>query len=217
LQATLVLATVVPLSAILTAPSWIEEEDADWEFVRDLLLADGVVRRFNGPAQIFVESGTEADFVTLAAVVAQLNALTVKGGAYWYGPEPWTGRSAAAAIVIRFEDAAVVGKNLLGLATSVGTPVINGAEVLVLRRLRGDERVSTILHEIGHAVGFPGHASYRHRFDSLMAPEAEMFGYALTPLDHKAIRFLYEHLQPGDGPAEVRRAFDAHWRDTPDH
>lgn len=36
------------------------------------------------------------------------------------------------------------------------------------------------------------------------------------PLDRKAIRFLYRHLQPGDGPEALRRAFDLHWADVQD-
>jgi hypothetical protein len=207
---------VVPVAAILTAPSWLEEGDEEWEFVSDLLLADGAVRRFTGPVQIFVENGTDADLATLTAVIEQLNVLTVRAGAYWYGPQPWTGRSDTPFILVRFEEAEVLGKRRLGFARLAGMPVITAANVSVRRSLNGDRRVSVVLHEIGHAVGFAGHASYARRFDSLMAPQVEMYGYALTPLDHKAIRFLYEHLQPGDEPAAVRRAYDAHWRATPD-
>jgi hypothetical protein len=142
--------------------------------------------------------------------------MTVKGGAYWYGPRPWTGRTDTPSILIDFVDASVVGKRTLGFAKLDGAPVVEAAYAAVLRTLRGDERVSTILHEVGHAVGFAGHASYARRFDSLMAAETEMYGYTLPPLDRKALRFLYEHLRPGDEPAAVRRAYEAHWRDTAD-
>ena len=37
----------------------------------------------------------------------------------------------------------------------------------------------------------------------------------MLPIDRKLLRFLYTRLEPGDGKAAVRRAFDAHWAATP--
>lgn len=218
----LVLASVVPVAAILAAPAWLQEGDADWDHIASVPLEDGRVARFSGPVKFFFDQGRDADRALLTKVVTQLNYLTAGGAVRWSGVEQWNGDSPVAAVVIRFMSRVELNATApefagaLGLAQRNGTLNIEGAEVAVRRDLRGVDRAAVVLHEVAHAIGLVGHSSYRRRYDSLMAAQGGAMEVEFTPLDRKTIRFLYQHLQSGDGPAEVRRAFDAHWRDTPD-
>ena len=76
-------------------------------------------------------------------------------------------------------------------------------------------RKTTIVQEIFHILGLPGHSSLFP--DSVLYESGEMPSNAtkLAPIDRKLLRFLYFHLKPGDDIHAVRRAFDKYWSSIP--
>lgn len=87
------------------------------------------------------------------------------------------------------------------------------ADVMIADELAGKARRTMILQEITQTLG-PAN-------DSPIFPSSIFFetnrsfatATRLAPIDRKLLRFLYAHLEPGDGPREVRQAFEAHWVD----
>ena len=83
--------------------------------------------------------------------------------------------------------------------------------IWVMNNLSAGEKWGTINHELGHAVGFSGHTD-RH-LSSLFWEgwKGGAFSDRFSSDDRKLLRFLYNHLEPGDTEADVRAAFDKHW------
>lgn len=81
---------------------------------------------------------------------------------------------------------------------------------------RAQERMRTIAHELAHILGIRSH----NPLDKESVLYAGATGQRSTAVmfsdtDRRLLRFLYLHLQPGDGAEQIRRAFYAHW-DAPD-
>lgn len=100
-------------------------------------------------------------------------------------------------------------------ADSSDKSVIMGAYILVVSDLSDEEISATLIQEITQSLGPMG--------DSPVFPESVMYETAtersratsLAPIDRKLLRFLYQHLNPGDDEAAVRAAFDRHWALVP--
>lgn len=113
----------------------------------------------------------------------------------------------------------------MGLARTSRSAEIETAQVLIrhslpeLHEYGSLIRPHTIAHELLHALGMKGHP--RDRRDSILQnvvrdTPLETFRWDFRAIDRKTLRFLYQHLKPGDEFSAVKRAFDAHWRSTPD-
>ena len=85
------------------------------------------------------------------------------------------------------------------------------AIVMVAEDLAAEERRATLVQELYHTLGPINDSPY---FPSSVLFEDGLEGSTATTLamvDRKLLRFLYQHLKPGDREAEMRRAFERHW------
>jgi len=199
----------------------------EWRFVREVFLysksgnrMERITRWTLSPKIDFV-SNNENDQAIFNDVVSELNDV-LDGTGYQlivgYN-EPWAPHILAmVAKKSRIpEIAEIMGCN--GLANARGYLCIRFKEDRSLKRAAvwasenydQKEIRSILLEEIFQALGPTN--------DSAVYPDSLLFeteDYApmykiLSPRDKKLLRFLYLHLNPGDGEEEVRRAFEKYW------
>lgn len=216
----LVLAAAIGVAALQGWTQW--RLHWDWLYIEGTILEDGVVARWTESVEVYVGDSMAADFPVVAEAVDLINALLLGTGIRLLGPVPdphtlLPPRYLAVSALPRADFEALPenaqGPGTVGLtAVALNGYALRSAGIRVRGDLEGDERRHTIWHEIAHAIGLTGHASvYRVSAVSIYG----RFDIKFAAIDRKAVRFLYRHLQPGDGPELVRRAFDAHWRTIP--
>ena len=208
-----------------------DAEDREWQHVREALFTalpdstydgDRVTRWVDQPVVLML-GATDDDRAFVADMVNDFNRLL--------GP-----------VAIRIEDddkdAANIGiliassrmfpalANRHGMQASIATHGAGYTELtvrpdhaaqvsvsLIMDELEGGERKATLVHELYHAMGPSGHS--RQFPDSVIFQNREATSRVteLAPIDIKLLALLYYHLSPGDTEADVRAAFDEHWRD----
>ena len=226
-QALLAISLVAALLAWAPASSRSEEQGA-WQYVEQVLLGKGSVVRWTEPARLYVRGADESELRQMQDVLRAINGTL--GGTKMQVSGPLADTiDYDHAVVVNLQPESFFLRTPITAIRQIENPlpdtagrtrtdapagIINFSSILVRQGLPLDSTVRTMLHELLHALGLVGHAEGNTVMAASISPGRELT--ALTPLDRKALRFLYLHLQPGDGPAEVRRAFDAHWRSIPD-
>jgi hypothetical protein len=195
------------------------EERVAWQYVQQVILGQGTVVRWTRPARLYLLGADEQEFRQFQDALGAVNRRLLGAKMQVAGPlfaEPLDGAiDYDHAIVVNLQPESFFVQTPAG-RTRIDAPAgnVNFASILVRQRLPPNTKLSVMLHELLHALGLWGHAEGH----TVMSAKTDLIGdlTSLSPLDRKALRFLYQYLQPGDGPAEVRRAFDAHWRAIPD-
>lgn len=93
---------------------------------------------------------------------------------------------------------------------------IDRAIVLIRDEVFGRKRRHFMYEEITQAMGLANDSPLYK--DSVFFAKGSNGGKAqgYSPMDRRLIRFVYEHLSPGDKPEDVLRAFNQYWAATSD-
>lgn len=215
---------LVGLLAYLSFPKPVDQE---WQHVARVLLRGEfeyrapTVARYAKPVRIGLLDATAEDRAAVAELVADLNVLVAGSGvAFSIGEFGKSEISAGFESLAAFPNVArflnlpyVPGNSGVFWPYAMEDGALAGATILISNDSSGSLRRHIIFEEIYQSLG-------PHN-DSPLYPESIVYerdgdgGSAtrLADIDRKLLRFLYLHLKPGDGIAEVRRAYDAHWRD----
>jgi hypothetical protein len=191
---------------------------SDWDFVRDLLLDDGdseTIIRWTFAPTVRAVNGSPEEISMLDDAVSKYSEF-LSGTGY----SPIFTHESTADIEVNF---AVREKHkpIVDLETTDGYAQWDydneirrylNVEIVVFDDLQPGRKWGTILHELGHGMGFIGHTD--RYYSSLFHVE---MGYGalsdnFSSDDRKAMRFIYEHLELGSDEESVREAFDRHWK-----
>ncbi len=195
-----------------------------WLFVKQVLLETeygdkgGVVARWAKPISVYAISDDPADYELVGSVVDEINSALPK-------PLLQFDRNANGAPIRIY----IIDHRHFGvIAEAGGFEYVPGnlgffvsylddafelydAVILVSRAIASPIRRALILEELTQALG-PMNDSLLFR-DSIFYEAPGDYGNVphLTSLDVKLLRFLYDHLNPGDDDTALKRAFDLYW------
>lgn len=213
-------------AAVALAFAWQEwRTRTDWTYVEQTILGTGVVSRWRDAVDVTVGDSAAADLPVIREAVAAINALLAETGFQLRGPfpDPHAEGPLRGLVVVSMapnEFAAVralAGRADQDVAGFTGFRMdgaaIDAAAIRLRSDIEGEEREHTIWHEFTHALGLFGHVPSNRV--SVLSEYSRLY-IKLAKIDRKALRFMYCHLEAGDGPEHVRRAFDEHWRTIPD-
>lgn len=211
----------IPVLAGLAFVAGYEECDAecsDWDFVQDLLLADGwsVARRWAHNPSIAVDSGRPREIAMLGSAVYELNEiLDGTGTALKFLPQ------GPADITVRFLSRAeynadspdfIMDHKIQGVAhMDFDNSTMQTGEIFVVRDMQESDQWGTLLHEIGHSIGIIGHTDRYLSSQYHVERGYGSFSGEFSADDKKALRFLYQHISPGASKDQVHAAFKKHW------